>query len=553
MKRVATFMVLIICITIIAPAIGSNCSGQSYGSSHAAEDQNRFATTVVDFTGGGSTDLILGGPRGRGLYQGSIHVLSLGDNGSVTLGFDVIITNGPGPDFIVFENPFYINGTNGAVFAELSYVEVSSDGLHFARFPSISLTPPGGMMYPDNIENLAGVYPVLANVHTNNIDTFDPDDAGGDPFDLDDLSTDPLVQSSLVDLQNVNYIQLIDIYGDGSCLDSQGNPIYDPLGFGNTGADIDAISVINYCTSDYEWTGDIRIEGKNETVWNGEVTVGPSYITAENTSSGQNETYYIPYPSVLGALDEASKQGSFSYIAKYYPSWNAFLVTAIEDDADWWHYWVNDDLPMVGCGAYELTEDDYKILWGYVEDWYPDILKISVNKHEVNTSEEFTVSVHNWTMDPVEDAVVHIGSSEFNTDEGGKVTTHIDAAGTYEIYAEKEGCVRSEKVSVKVKTRKLVEISKPEDGAIYVMNRKLRLRLQRITIFGPIDIEVKVTDDVEKVEFYINNNLKYVDTDPPFSWVWDERAFFRKTIKVKAYIGDESQDSDQKEVRIFHI
>jgi hypothetical protein len=185
-----------------------------------------FATNVIEYSGSGNTALILGGPRGGGAYQGSLHVLSLGNSGNVIVAFDVTIVNGPGEDFIVSENPFFIYGGSGAVFAELSYVEVSSDGIDFARFPSISLTPQGGQMFPENIENLAGVNPVYANVDENDIDPCDPAVAGGDAFDLNDLLNDPLVQSGDVDLQNINYTKLIDIVGDGSCLDSQGNPIY---------------------------------------------------------------------------------------------------------------------------------------------------------------------------------------------------------------------------------------------------------------------------------------------------------------------------------------
>jgi len=305
--------------------------------------------------------------------------------------------------------------------------------------------------------------------------------------------------------------------------------------------------------SDDEWTGTIRMEGENETIWNGEVTVSNSTITALNYSSGEMEEYYISYPSVLGALDEASHHGGFSYFALYYPSWNAFYVKTIADDSDWWHYWVDYKLPMVGCGAYELTEDDNAILWGYVEDWYPHALRIDVDKHDVNISEEFTVSVYNETVAPVKDAAVYVDSLVYMTNEDGKVTVHIGTVGAYEIYSEKEKHVRSEKVKVNVKIKKIVEIIKPENRAIYVMNKKLRMRIQKILIIGPIDVEVKTTDDVEKVEFYINNELKYVDTEQPFMWRWDERAFFKKTIKVKAYVGNETYSSDEKEVRIFHL
>ena len=57
--------------------------------------------------------------------------------GEITLNFDTTIYNGDGCDFAVFENSF---GSASGVFAELGYVEVSTDGDNFARFDSISLT-----------------------------------------------------------------------------------------------------------------------------------------------------------------------------------------------------------------------------------------------------------------------------------------------------------------------------------------------------------------------------------------------------------------------------
>jgi len=126
---------------------------------------------------------------------------------------------------------------------------VSTDNVSFARFPSISTTaaPVGNKgININNVTNLGGVHPVLAHAFENNLNPFNPDEAGGDPFDLDDLLNDPLVQNGLVNLDDINYIRLIDIPGDGSCFDSRGHPIYDPTEPLIDGADIDAISIINY-------------------------------------------------------------------------------------------------------------------------------------------------------------------------------------------------------------------------------------------------------------------------------------------------------------------
>lgn len=217
------------------------------------DDSSFFATEVIEFTGGGNIDPVLGGPRGEGDFAGSTHVLSLGSGGSITLGFDQIIGDGPGADFIVFENPFYLYSNPDTVYAELVFVEVSSDGQTFVRFPCISNTD-GGVggysgIYPENITNLAGVWPVYANVDENNIDSRDPAVAGGDAFDLHDLINKREVIDGDINLQNINYIRLVDIIGDGTSYDSYGNPIYDPTTSGNNGADIDAVAIVNIGTN----------------------------------------------------------------------------------------------------------------------------------------------------------------------------------------------------------------------------------------------------------------------------------------------------------------
>ena len=200
-----------------------------------------------------------------------------------------------------------------------------------------------------------------------------------------------------------------------------------------------------------EWSGQIRIEGKDETVFKGIVTVSDSNISARNVDTGETENYYIPYPSVLGAVDEASKIDGFSYSVDYWPAWNAFIIVSIEDDSDWWHYWVDYNLPMVDAGTYNLTDEDNGILVGYLESWDAHALKSSVDKHEVYVNEEFTVSVKNESDKNVEGATVFVGSKQYTTNNQGKVKITITEKGNYKIYSEKDGFVRSDKVEIIVK------------------------------------------------------------------------------------------------------
>ena len=217
------------------------------------------ASRVVDFSPGAGYSLFpdpllaLGGPYG--IPGGSLHVVSLGVQGELVLGFEPgqALHDESGPDLIVFENPF---GSAASVFAELVRVGVSTNGADYAFFATSSLVPaPMGSydhMDPSLVSGFAGVEPVLANVGGNTIDPFSLA-AGGDVFDLADLAGHSLVVGGEVDLARVYYLKFVDVLGDGSEYDdsAQQNPIYDPTGIMDppysqpTSADIDAISVIH--------------------------------------------------------------------------------------------------------------------------------------------------------------------------------------------------------------------------------------------------------------------------------------------------------------------
>jgi hypothetical protein len=191
-----------------------------------------WATAVVDYTPGpGATDAHFTmpsqalGPAGTD----TLAVVSLGNGGTITLGFDAPITDGDGWDFAVYENGFASD-----IFLELGFVEVSSDGTHFVRFDSAFQTQvaPGGNSsgVAAQIGGLAGSYMV----------------GEGTPFDLSALRNAPLVRDGTVDLTAVKYVRIVDIVGDGTTLDSFGRGIIDPLSSGPTaGFDLDGVAVLH--------------------------------------------------------------------------------------------------------------------------------------------------------------------------------------------------------------------------------------------------------------------------------------------------------------------
>lgn len=165
-------------------------------------------------------------------------IVSLGDNGVAVLEFQYPVMNGDGPDFAVFENGFN-NFSGPGQFLELAFVEVSSDGINYVRFPAVSkvnaVTQTGSFGYTDAalIHNLAGKY--VANY--------------GTPFDLDELKN-----NSLIDVNNITHVKIIDVIGSVNLSiatkDSLGNPVNDPYptAFGSGGFDLDAVGVINQNT-----------------------------------------------------------------------------------------------------------------------------------------------------------------------------------------------------------------------------------------------------------------------------------------------------------------
>ena len=178
-------------------------------------------------------------------------VLSLGDGGYITLTFARAIANGPGPDFAVFENAF--NDT----FLELAFVEVSTNGSDFFRFPNVSLTPLGAQIDQTdpnhsaidatNIDGLAGKYRARL----------------GAPFDLQRLAG----VSPTLNVDDVRYVRVRDVIGyiGGSVATgtasadtaatyqyfglsfAQNHLINDPYptDFSTGGFDLDAVAVLN--------------------------------------------------------------------------------------------------------------------------------------------------------------------------------------------------------------------------------------------------------------------------------------------------------------------
>ena len=187
------------------------------GENPPPEPNFHLADTVVEapgHTGSGFCDhnKAVNGIRGEGWGAGSFDVFSL-DNPSGTAcgGSSTHLTlrwngkkvkNGPGADFIVYENGFYISGNSDNRFMDLVIVEVSNDNINWCGFnPDYTNTPE--TIYSRNPVywlRFAGKTPVnynvtvparnytLAELFQDDNNNSEGDLGGGDFFDLEDLS-----------------------------------------------------------------------------------------------------------------------------------------------------------------------------------------------------------------------------------------------------------------------------------------------------------------------------------------------------------------------------
>lgn len=166
-------------------------------------------------------------------------IISLGDAGEAIVTFNHPVRNGSGSDFAIFENGFLEEVGSEFAFLEFAFVEVSTDGVDYVRFPSVSEVSTNsqidgfGYINARKISNLAGKYIVDY----------------GTPFDLEELTN--LIQGTTVDLNLINYIKIIDVVGNinpmYASFDSLNTIINEPYptAFSSGGFDLNAIGVIH--------------------------------------------------------------------------------------------------------------------------------------------------------------------------------------------------------------------------------------------------------------------------------------------------------------------
>lgn len=221
---------------------------------------------------------------GMGAANGTL--VSLGDSGVAVLQFFTPIVDGWGADFAVFENGFLDPADSQMAYLEVAFVEVSSDGSNFFRFPAQSLVDTemqiaGAGVYTDcrQYHNLAGKYR----------STF------GTPFDLAELPNNLLLNKNRI--THVRLVDAIGSIGTEGTRDAMDRKINDPFPtpFSTGGFDLDAVAVLNDVTSQ-------GVENASATG----VKIAPNPATDRLTISVEGKTFSY---AILDATGRKTAEG----------------------------------------------------------------------------------------------------------------------------------------------------------------------------------------------------------------------------------------------------
>ena len=100
----------------------------------------------------------------------------------------------------------------------------------------------------------------------------------------------------------------------------------------------------------------------------------------------------------------------------------------------------------------------------------------------------------------------------------------------------------------------LLSIEKPRKGYFHIFDRAW-LPIGITIILGKITIIANVIDEggIEKVEFYVDGDLKFTDHEAPYEWLWDERVIGKHEVKVIAHDIFGNRGEDKINVTIFKI
>jgi hypothetical protein len=171
---------------------------------------------------------------------------------------------------------------------------------------------------------------------------------------------------------------------------------------------------------------------------------------------GDSQTYcdqLVEASNALEIVEHGAEPCGYTYQIQQL-SFGPYLVSINGETASGtagWLYRVNWISPNVGANQYQLAEGD-EVLW-YFGEYTDSPLKLTLNVNQIEPNGQVTATVQyydngNWL--PADQTTVYAGSATYQTNDSGQTNFTFSQTGSYQIYAEKNNYVRSNKVSLTV-------------------------------------------------------------------------------------------------------
>lgn len=100
-----------------------------------------------------------------------------------------------------------------------------------------------------------------------------------------------------------------------------------------------------------------------------------------------------------------------------------------------------------------------------------------------------------------------------------------------------------------------VNLRKPSENHVYIFNKEGKTLKHGTVIFGGITVNVDCYsgNEIKKVEFSVDDTVKFIDYEEPYEWFWDEPVVGYHEIIVAAYDARGNLGSDRIAVMIFNV
>lgn len=344
-----------------------------------------------------------------------------------------------------------------------------------------------------------------------------------------------------------------------------------------------------YSPDNYTWSSWALYETDNEAPWNWSFNAPAGYgyyqfysIATDNTS---NEEDAPGTADAIAGVDTTTPVTTHSLSGTigdndWYVSNVEITLDATDDTSgvDYTNYRIDGGSWNTYTGTFTVTSDGEYIIEYYSVDnagneEQEKNFTIKIDKTKPETTHSLNPSSpdgeNGWYVSNVtvmldaNDDISGVNKTKYKIDGGNwkeytkSVKITEDGNHTVKYYSMDDAGNEEGINSINIKIDKIkptVSIEEPERG-LYLFGRRI-FPCFSIRIIGKITIKVDCQDEtsgIEKVEFYIDDELKETVEKEPYEWKWDERAFFRHSIKVIAYGKAGNTASDEIDVIIFNI